>query len=155
MKIIRSSLSAVAIAISFQSHACSVFLQDTIQLPSNSEEISNSDRLAITRHYLIAREWTEEGTSVEVDVAAFESECNPRALAALRAENIKTFLMQLGLDKNDIHVSERIIKLNNGQINPDDRWQIGIEFSPKCPPMGCDYLCNTPKASPEGPEQRE
>ncbi|WP_143809020.1 hypothetical protein [Paraburkholderia susongensis] len=145
MKFIPNYLGAVAIAISLQSHACSVFLQDTIQLPTNSVEISNSDRLAIARHYLTAREWTAEGASVEVDVAAFEFERNPGQLAAVRAKNLKTFLMQLGLDKNDIYVSERIIKLNNGKINPDDKWQIGIEFAPKCPPTGCDYLCNTPK----------
>ena len=144
MKFVTCTLGLVLAAISLQSQACSVLLQDNIQLPRNIVEISNSDRLALTRHYLTAREWTAEGTSVTVQAAAFDSEANPKQLAASRGKGIKEFLMQLGLDSKDIYVDERIIKLNKGKIDPDDKWQVGVEFVPKCPSSGCQNLCNTP-----------
>jgi hypothetical protein len=145
MKFIGYILGVVAMAISLQSHACSVFLQDNIQLPLNSVEIGNSDRLSLTRHYLTAKEWTAGGASAEVDAAAFESEQNPKKLAALRGENLKEFLTQLGLDKEKIYVRERVIKLGSNKIDPDDRWQIGVEFVPNCPSSGCQNLCNSPR----------
>ncbi|TDN70671.1 hypothetical protein [Paraburkholderia sp. BL10I2N1] len=145
MKFIGYALGAVAVAISLQSHACSVFLQSNIQLPLNAADVSNSDRLSLTRRYLTAREWTTEGASAEVDAVAFESEQNPKELAALRGKNVKTFLMRLGLDKDKIFVHERVIKLSKGKVDPDDKWQIGVEFVPNCPSSGCQNLCNTPK----------
>jgi hypothetical protein len=145
MKSIGYALGAVAVTLSLQVHACTVFLQDNIQLPFNAPDVSNSDRLSLTRHYLTAKEWTTEGANAEVDAAAFETERNARELAALRAKNIKAFLMQLGLGENRIHVRERVIKLSNGKIDRDDKWQIGVEFVPKCPLSGCQSLCNTPK----------
>ena|GEM_PF-7016750 len=145
MKSISYVLGTVALAISLQSHACKVFLQDNMQLPFNAPDVSNSDRLSLTRHYLTAKEWTTEGVTVAVDAGAFESERNPQELAALRAGNIKAFLMQLGLGENRIHVRERLIKLSDGNIDKDDKWQIGVEFVPNCPSSGCQSLCNTPK----------
>jgi hypothetical protein len=144
MKYIGYALSVAAIAVSLQSHACKILLVDNIQLPLNAAEVSNSDRLALTRHYLTAREWTTEGAIAQVDAAAFESERNPKQLAALRGENVRAFLTQLGVGKDDVYVHERVVELNKGKINPDDKWQIGVEFVPKCPSSGCGNLCNTP-----------
>ncbi|WP_414443234.1 hypothetical protein [Burkholderia sp. 22PA0106] len=144
MKFINYALGVVVVAISLQSHACSVFLQDNMQLPPNAVEVSNDDRLSIVRHYLTAREWTKEGASVEVDAAAFETERNPEELAALRGKKIKAFLMMLGMEKEKIYVRERVIALNEGREDPDDKWQIGVEFVPNCPPSGCQNLCNIP-----------
>ncbi|MBC8742297.1 hypothetical protein F6X40_37950 [Paraburkholderia sp. UCT31] len=145
MKSIRCALGSVAVAISLQSHACSVFLQDNMQLPLNTADVGNSDRLSLTRHYLTARDWTTEGASVEVDAAAFETERNPKELAALRGKNVKAFLVQLGLDKEKIHVYERVIELSRGKVDPDNKWQIGVKFVPNCPSSGCQNLCNSPK----------
>jgi hypothetical protein len=145
MKFMRYALGAVTAAISLQSNACLVFLQDNIQVPLNSSEVSNSDRLSLTRHYLTAREWTAEGASAEVDAAAFDSESNPQKLAALRGKKLKAFLVQLGLGEDKIDVRERVIQLRNHKIDPDDKWQIGVEFIPNCPSSGCQSLCNISK----------
>lgn len=145
MKSILYAAGFALAVVSLQAQACKIFLQDNIELPRNSAAVSNIDRLALTRHYLTAREWTTEGTSAEVEATAFDSETNPKELAASRRKNITAFLMQLGLSNDDMFVSERVIKLNKGRIDPDDKWQIGVNFVPKCPPSGCENLCNTPK----------
>lgn len=145
MEFIRYTFGIVAVALSLQSHACSVFLQDKIRFPPNSAEVSNSDRLSLTRHYLTAREWTTEGASAEIDAAAFESEPNPQELAALRGSNVKAFLVRLGLNNDKIYVHERVIKLSSGKTDRDGKWQIGVEFFPNCPSSGCQNLCNSPK----------
>src|ERR1700751_3608982 len=104
MKFTIYTLGAILFAISIHSEACSIFLQDNIQLPLNSVNLTNRDRLALTRHYLTAREWTEEGARADVEAVAFDSEVNPKGLAASRGRSIKAFLMQLGLDNDDIYV---------------------------------------------------
>ncbi|MBB3003906.1 MAG: hypothetical protein V4793_10940 [Paraburkholderia tropica] len=78
------------------------------------------------------------------EAAAFDYEANPKELAARRGNEVKKFLMLLGLASDDIIVDERIIKIKNGKIDPDDKLQIGVEFVPKCPPAGCQSLCNVP-----------
>ncbi|OLL28043.1 hypothetical protein BTH42_29130 [Burkholderia sp. SRS-W-2-2016] len=148
MKPILHLFGAIAVAISMQAQACTVLLQNLIQLPPNTADVSNGDRLSLTRHYLTAREWTTEGASAQVEAAAFNNELNPEQLAAQRGKNIEAFLMQLGLSREKIHVHERVIELNNGMIDPGDKWQIGVEFRPNCPPSGCDDLCSTP--NPQG-----
>ncbi|MFB9125524.1 hypothetical protein E2553_00610 [Paraburkholderia dipogonis] len=144
MKIDIYILGLVLTAASLQATACTILLQDKIELPHGAPDISNGDRLALTRHYLTARGWTGEGTRATVEATAFEYESNAKQLAALRGEKITAFLKQLGLDKDDIDVDERVIKLNKGKIDPDDKWQIGVEFVPKCAAADCQKLCNTP-----------
>jgi hypothetical protein len=112
-------------------------------LPLNVVDMSNSDRLSVTRHYLTAREWTHEGTYAQIDAAAFAWERDPHRLAKERGERSKAFLIQLGLAPDDIHVHERVIELKDGKADPDDRSQLGVEFYPKCPPSGCMNLCST------------
>jgi hypothetical protein len=143
MKFIACVLGVIAVAISLQSHACSVFLQDNIQLPFNAGDVGNNDRLALTRHYLTAREWTAEGASAAIEATAFETERNPKELAALRGKNVENFLVQLGMDKGKIYVHERVIALSKRKVDPDDKWQIGVEFVPVCSSSGCQHLCNT------------
>ncbi|WP_321877960.1 hypothetical protein [Paraburkholderia bannensis] len=147
MKIILRTVGITLAAASFHAQACKVFLQDNIELPHNAIDVRNVDRLVLTRHYLTAKEWTKEGATAQVEATAFDSENNPKELATSRRKSIVAFLMQLGLSKDDIFASERIIKLKKGKIDPDDKWQIGVEFVPKCSPSGCQSLCNTPRLS--------
>ncbi|MEX3933214.1 hypothetical protein AB4Y32_15665 [Paraburkholderia phymatum] len=145
MKFSHYALGAIVGLVSLQASACKVLLQDNLQLALNAPDIGNSDRLSLTRHYLTAREWTTEGAMASVDAAAFESELNPKALAIERGRNFKAFLVQLGFNPDDIDVHERVIKSRKGKIDPDDKWQVGVEFVPKCPSSGSQSLCNTPK----------
>ncbi|MGU7774937.1 hypothetical protein ACV229_32770 [Burkholderia sp. MR1-5-21] len=125
-------------------YACKVMELDIMRLPLNSIEVGNSDRLSLVRHFLTAREWTREGASASIDAAAFAWERNPKELAKLRGESMKSFLVQLGMDPQDVWVQERIIRAKDGKPDPDDVHQVGVEFVPKCPPEGCQSLCNTP-----------
>ncbi|UVE67520.1 hypothetical protein L2Y90_25660 [Burkholderia pyrrocinia] len=129
---------------SSQAYACKVLEQDNMQLALNSIEIGNSDRLSLVRHFLTAREWTREGVSATVDAAAFAWERNPKELAKLRGEAMKSFLVQLGMNPQDVWIHERIIQGKDGDRAPDDAHQVGVEFVPKCPSEGCQSLCNLP-----------
>ncbi|TCW80444.1 hypothetical protein C5O80_26935 [Burkholderia sp. SRS-46] len=138
------SLLLAATLCSTSAYACRVSEQDNMQLPLNSIEVGNSDRLSLVRHFLTAREWTREGTSASVDAAAFAWERNPKELAKLRGEAMKSFLIQLGMNPQDVWVHERIIQGKDRKPDPDNMRQVGVEFVPKCPPEGCQSLCNTP-----------
>ncbi|WP_232435873.1 hypothetical protein [Burkholderia ubonensis] len=141
----RSTLLLIAFVLcSSKAYACKVLELDNMQLPLNSVEIGNSDRLSVVRHFLTAREWTREGASATIDAAAFAWERNPKELAKLRGEAMKSFLVRLGMDPQDVWVQERIIQGKDGKPDPDDVHQVGVEFVPKCPPEGCQSLCNTP-----------
>ncbi|RQS02803.1 hypothetical protein DIE07_33645 [Burkholderia sp. Bp9002] len=143
MKCSTSLLLALALCSS-QTYACKVLELDNMQLPLNSVEVGNSDRLSLVRHFLTAREWTREGASASIDAAAFAWERNPTELAKLRGEAMKSFLVQLGMNPRDVWVQERIIQGKDGKPDPGDVHQVGVEFVPKCPPEGCQSLCNTP-----------
>ncbi|WP_198432504.1 hypothetical protein [Burkholderia ubonensis] len=70
--------------------------------------------------------------------------CEPKELAKLRGEAMKSFLVRPGMNPQDVWVQERIIQGKEGKPDPDDMHQVGVEFVPKCPPEGCQSLCNTP-----------
>ncbi|VWD06554.1 hypothetical protein BLA18112_04363 [Burkholderia lata] len=127
-----------------QANACKVLLTDSIQLPLNSTEISNSARLSLVRHYLTAREWTQEGAMATIDALAYEWEHKPAQLARQRGEQMKSFLVGLGMAPDDVYVQERIFARKDGEFDADSAKQIWVQFVPKCPPAGCQQLCNTP-----------
>ena len=138
-----ATLTAV-LSLPIQADACKIMLTDSMQLPVNSVEISNSDRLSVVRHYLTAKEWTHEGTSVSIEATAYDWEKQPVQLARQRGAQMKSFLVQLGMVPDDIHFGERIVSRRNGKLDPDDAKQLWVQFVPKCPPAGCQSLCNSP-----------
>ncbi|WP_175965047.1 hypothetical protein [Burkholderia sp. BCC0322] len=138
-----ATLTAV-LSLPIQADACKIMLTDSMQLPVNSVEIGNSDRLSVVRHYLTAKEWTREGTSVSIEATAYDWEKQPVHLARQRGVQMKSFLVQLGMVPDDIHVGERIVSRRNGKLDPDDAKQLWVQFVPKCPPAGCQSLCNSP-----------
>ncbi|HDR9507702.1 hypothetical protein C5615_14510 [Burkholderia cepacia] len=131
------------LSLPIQANACKILLTDSMELPLNSTEIANSDRLAVVRHYLTAREWTREGAAASIDATAYDWENRPNRLARQRGAQMKSFLVQLGMSPNDIYVGERIVSRRNGKLDPDDRKQLWVQFVPKCPPAGCQSLCNS------------
>ncbi|MGU3780774.1 hypothetical protein [Burkholderia metallica] len=138
-----ATLTAV-LSLPIPADACTILLTDSMQLPVNSAEISNSDRLSVVRHYLTASEWTREGASASIDATAYDWEKQPVQLARQRGAQMKSFLAQLGMAPDDIHVGERIVSRRNGKFDPDDAKQLWVQFVPKCPPAGCQSLCNSP-----------
>ncbi|WP_175874295.1 hypothetical protein [Burkholderia sp. BCC0397] len=146
----RRAFSAILIALltlPIQADACKIMLTDSMQLPLNSIEISNAERLSVVRHYLTAKEWTLEGTMASVDAAAYDRENRPMQLARQRGTQMKSFLVQLGMAPDDVYVSERVISRTNGKLDRDDAKQLWVQFVPKCPPAGCQSLCNSPSTS--------
>ncbi|WP_175857413.1 hypothetical protein [Burkholderia anthina] len=135
---------SVLLFLPIQADACKILLTDSMQLPLNSIEISNAGRLSVVRHYLTAREWTREGTMASVEATAYDWENQPMQLARQRGTQMKAFLVRLGMAPADIYVSERIVSRRNGKLDRDDAKQLWIQFAPKCPPAGCQHLCNSP-----------
>ncbi|RXV68252.1 hypothetical protein D1006_24010 [Burkholderia stabilis] len=131
------------LSLPIQANACKILLTNSMELPLNSTEIANSDRLAVVRHYLTAREWTREGAAASIDATAYDWENRPNQLAQQRGAQMKSFLVQLGMSPDDIYVDERIVSRRNGKLDPDDRKQLWVQFVPKCPPAGCQSLCNS------------
>ncbi|WP_322026629.1 hypothetical protein [Burkholderia sp. BCC1977] len=131
------------LSLPVQADACKILLTDSMQLPLNSTAIANSDRLAIARHYLTAREWTREGASASVEATAYDWESQPAELARQRGALMKSFLVQLGMSPDDIYVDERIVFRRSGKLDPDEAKQLWVQFVPKCPPAGCQSLCNS------------
>ncbi|WP_338640552.1 hypothetical protein [Burkholderia pyrrocinia] len=127
-----------------QASACQILLTDSMQLPLNSTAVSNSDRLSLVRHYLTAREWTREGAMATIDALAYEWERDPAQLAKLRGEQMKSFLIALGMAPEDVHVQERVFSRKNGRFDADSAKQLWVQFVPKCPLAGCQQLCNRP-----------
>ena len=125
-------------------NACKILLTDSMQLRLNSAAVSNSARLSLVRHYLTAREWTEEGAMATIDALAYEWERNPVQLAKQRGEQMKSFLVELGMAPDDVYVQERVFSSKDGKLDADSAKQIWVQFVPKCPPAGCQQLCNRP-----------
>lgn len=123
--------------------ACVVLLSDSIALPLNSADMGNSDRLSVVRHYLTAREWTSEGARAEIDASAYKWEHEPTRLAKERGERLRRFLIQLGMNSADIFLSDHIVANDEDKLDDDEKKQLGVQFFPKCPSTGCQYLCNT------------
>ncbi|VWD31161.1 hypothetical protein BLA39750_04664 [Burkholderia lata] len=145
----RHAIATLTAVLSFpiQADACKVMLTDSMQLPMNTVEINNSDRLSVVRHYLTAKEWTREGAAASIEATAYDWEKQPVQLAHQRGTQMKSFLVQLGMAPDDIHVGERIVSRRNGKLDPDDAKQLWVQFVPKCPPTGCQSLCNSPGTS--------
>ncbi|WP_439891583.1 hypothetical protein ACS7SF_02785 [Ralstonia sp. 25C] len=86
----------------------------------------------------------------EIDTLAYIGEKNPLALAKSRGEQIKDFLIQLGVKPEHIYVDAHIIK----EPFPLDRstgrsgyLQLGFGLSPWCK-NGCQHLCDDPRVTP-------
>jgi outer membrane protein OmpA-like peptidoglycan-associated protein len=145
----RSCLLAICFVASVgNANACTISENMQSDLPLNAIEISNSDRIKIANMVLAAKQWPDVKIRGIVYAAGFIKERNPKALAARRAEVMKRYLIQLGVEEGNIWVDTRIFK----KPNIDDRGnatldQMAVTLVPICE-GGCAQLCNDPRVTP-------
>jgi hypothetical protein len=141
-------MAALATALASHASACTVSEDMMDSLPLNSKNIPNRDRLIISEMVIAARQWPDVKIRGIVYAGGYIKEHNPKALANQRAELLKKYLIQLGIEESNIWINERIIK------NPDlnDKGgealnQIAVTLVPICE-NGCDRLCDDPRVTP-------
>jgi hypothetical protein len=144
-----SVLGTVFLMASQPSFACKIFEDFTARVPTNVVNIGNADRVRLADTVIRARTWPDAEIGAEISTPAFSTEHEPEALSAARAEAITSFLVLLGVKKENIFSEPRIVS------NPVARNAEGLErlreiyvsLAPICP-NGCDRLCNDPRVTP-------
>ncbi|RQT22726.1 hypothetical protein DF037_27565 [Burkholderia contaminans] len=145
----RLTVLLVLMMISPLSVACTVmeFMETT--LPFNAPELSNQDRLRVAEMMIEARKWPGATIGADVVAGAYVGERNRDRLMDARANDVKSYLKQLGVDENAIWINkltftEDMARNRNGDM---DLHQIAIQLVPLCE-RGCGYLCNDPRVMP-------
>lgn len=132
----------------YNAAACSISVRMSDSVPLNTWDISAEDRLKIANMVIEARQWPDVQIRGIIYAGAYVGEMNPEALSNKRANAIESYLMLLGLKKENIWKDTRLIKkqdaFHNGRLSIE---QIGITLVPICE-NGCDRLCNDPRVTP-------
>jgi hypothetical protein len=129
-------------------NACTISEDMTSNVPVNSTEISNSDRVRIANMMLAAKQWPDVEIRGIVYAGGYVKERNPRALAAQRAAILRSYLVQLGVDERNIWVDTRIIEKPDVDDNGNPTLnQMAVSLVPICL-GGCERLCNDPRVIP-------
>ncbi|HEY4802019.1 MAG TPA: hypothetical protein VIH96_05315 [Paraburkholderia sp.] len=128
--------------------ACTISEDMASSLPLNSAEIPNADRVKIAEMMTIARQWPNVEIRGIVYAGGYIKERNPKAIAAARASELKSYLVQLGVRETNIWIDTRVIK----EPDVDDKGnatlnQIAVSLVPICE-GGCERLCNDPRVTP-------
>ncbi|MFT0168592.1 hypothetical protein [Paraburkholderia mimosarum] len=128
--------------------ACTISEDMVSSLPPNSREIPNVDRVKIAKMMATAKQWPNAEIGGIVYTGGYIKERNPRAVAAARASELRSYLVQLGVGETNIWIDTRIIT----EPDVDDRGnatlnQIAVSLVPICE-GGCERLCNDPLVTP-------
>ncbi|APA88923.2 OmpA family protein [Paraburkholderia sprentiae WSM5005] len=143
------SLVALCFAVSAgNAIACTVSEDMTSSLLLNSTEIPNSERIKIADMMLAAKQWLNVEIRGIVYAGGYIKERSPKEIAAERAANLKSYLVQLGVKEKNVWVDTRIIK----EPDVDDKEnaaldQISVTLVPICD-GGCARLCDDPRVTP-------
>jgi len=128
--------------------ACTISEGMVSSLPLNSREIPNGDRVKIAEMMATVKQWPNVEIRGIVYAGGYIKERNAKAIAAARASELKSYLVQLGLSETNIWIDTRIIK----EPDVDDRGnatlnQIAVSLVP-ISEGGCERLCNDPLVTP-------
>ncbi len=144
----------LAVAVSAFLHrpavACTVGEEVQAQLPFNTADISNADRLAIANIVIEAKKWPDVEIQAVVIVGAYKGEERVEWLKEVRAENVKAYLQQLGIKSGNILIDkktftdEMVVKHPDGMLTIH---QIVVELTPICK-GSCAWLCDDPRVTP-------
>lgn len=144
-------ITATLISLVFikQVHACTVSENLLESVPLNYPDIPNSYRLKMTDMVLAARGWPDVEIQAQIVASAYVGEHNASRLAQSRGEQLKEFLIQLGIKGQYIYVDTHI----NRTAYPVDSTghggylQLGVSLLPLCK-NGCEKLCDDPRVVP-------
>lgn len=136
--------------LSETSRACTVGEEMQTQLPFNAIDISNADRLAIADIFTEAKKWPDVKIQAVVIAGAYKGENNLDRLKDARAESVKAYLQQLGINQENIIIEKKtftddmVTKTHSGSVTVH---QIVVELTPICE-GGCARLCDDPRVRP-------
>jgi hypothetical protein len=129
-------------------YACTISTDMADSLPLNSTDIPNTARLRIAEMVLEARSWPDVDIRGIVYAGGYVRERDPATLAQRRAVALKTYLIRLGINEQNIWVDTRTIKHpdidNDGHPSLN---QIAVTLVPICN-GGCERLCRDPRVTP-------
>ena len=137
------------LSFSISSTACTVSEDMLDSVPLNSDAIPNEDRVKIAEMVIRARQWQGAEIRGIVTAGAYIGEVNPRALALRRAANLKEYLIQLGVKRENIWSDTHIIskRYPKDSAGYEGYLQIGLTLVPLCND-GCRHLCSDPRITP-------
>ncbi|MBP0717803.1 hypothetical protein ABXK61_31505 [Burkholderia sola] len=142
---------AVLMGSSLTSHvnACTISENLLESVPLDYPGIPNAYRIKMVDMVLAARQWPDVDVQAQIVASAYISEKDASSLAKSRGEQLKRFLMQLGLKSQYIYVDTHV----NRTVYPVDSTghggylQLGVSLLPLCK-SGCDSLCNDARFVP-------
>jgi hypothetical protein len=130
--------------------ACSISKVAAAQLPFNTTTLSNAYRLTIADAVIKARQWSDVQIQAVVIAGAYIGELNLEQLKKDRAENVRTYLTQLGIRSGNILVEPKTFTDQMVGKRPDGTLeveQIVVELTPICN-GSCEWMCDDPRITP-------
>ncbi|WP_413183818.1 hypothetical protein [Paraburkholderia sacchari] len=148
-KILLSIVALYGFIALHQAVACTLSEDMLESVPLNYSGIPNADRVKIANMVANARQWPEVEIQAEIVANAYIGEKNAAELARSRGEQLKAFLVQLGLKPQYISVDSHIVRVPYpaDSTGPGGYMQLGVSLTPRCN-GGCDRLCNDPRVTP-------
>ncbi|NUY01057.1 hypothetical protein [Paraburkholderia youngii] len=142
-------LSAFWFAASQQAAACTISEDLTESVPLNYQGIPNSYRLKMVDLVSNARRWPDVEIQAQIVTNAYVGEKNAEELAKSRGQQLKEFLIQIGVKSQYIYVDTHL----EGAPYPQDNsgfngyLQLSVGLMPLCK-GGCERLCDDPRITP-------
>ncbi|WP_321841953.1 hypothetical protein [Paraburkholderia bannensis] len=148
-KFIHIIFSMLLVSVVHHASACTISEDMLESVPLNYEGIPNNDRLKMADMVASARRWPDVEIQASIVANAYVGEKNAPELAKSRGEQLKAFLIQLGVKSQYISVDSHIVRVPYpaDSTGPGGFMQLGVSLTPLCK-RGCDQLCNDPRVTP-------
>ena len=142
-------LFALLFSASQQIIACTISENLTESVPLNYQGIPNSYRLKMVNLVSNARQWPDVEIQAQIVANAYVGENNSENLARSRGQQLKEFLIQLGVKPRYIYVDAHLEESRYPQDNSgfNGYLQLSVGLMPLCK-GGCERLCDDPRVTP-------
>jgi hypothetical protein len=145
-------ITAIAVTPWFSAvaRACTIGEEMGAHLPFGATDISNANRLAIANMYIEAKKWPDVQIQAVVIAGAYKDERNLEKLKEVRGENVKAYLMALGVKSENILIDKKTFTDQMVGREPDGLLtveQVVVGLTPLCE-GSCARLCDDPRVTP-------
>ncbi|MXN77884.1 hypothetical protein GR157_24450 [Burkholderia sp. 4701] len=150
MKRLLPLFSLVMCLSSFHGAAACTISEDVLEsVPLNYVGIPNSYRLKMVDMVLNARRWPDVEVQAQITTSAYVGERNAKELAESRGQQLKDFLIRLGINQKYIYVDTQVVKSPYpvDSTGKSGYRQLGVGLLPLCK-GGCERLCSDPRVTP-------
>ncbi|WP_236873689.1 MULTISPECIES: hypothetical protein [Burkholderiaceae] len=130
--------------------ACTIGEEMGAQLPFGAIDISNADRLKIANLVFEARKWPAVEIQAVVIAGAYKSERKIEWLKEVRGENVKAYLLMLGIKGGNILIDKKTFtdamteRAADGSLIVE---QVVVSLTPLCD-GSCAWMCSDPRVTP-------